>query len=530
MPSRRAGGREGGQRDSPSFSFRRACTHPAPVNHEPIGPKGRICPISHARFPLFCSVGRVSVPSVAGRTHPHSIQALIWLVTVWLLMLGLSASAVVLPLQLHDVTGRRTTGTTNSTGNGVRLEFVYDGLSRRIEKKAYQNTSAAPARVLNNRELYACEGWNMVVSARRNNNGSVVKRIGTYVWGPDIASRPLGASSWQACGGVGGLLMTLDGVNAAVTYTGLPAPPADPADDHFFVCQDRLGNITGLLKAALYQYTLDSVIDYDPFGRELRASGRGADLVPFHYSSKFTDAESGLVYYGYRYYDPRNGRWLNRDPLGEDGGLNLALMTGNNPLNHTDVLGMQVLLAPSPPIAPRLGWGGPYLNSPPRLGVAPRFTPRGPGVSPPVPPVVPGGQSGTGPTKANDSPYHFETDYDPPAQHPDYEPHPNDTDRERDWKKYHRACDEYLPKPLKGKGYKERSCQYWRWRKARYERCKASREHYMNTHDTQGSDSWNKHRDALERIKNEQLDLINKNINKWCPPRCYPRWFWDTIA
>ena len=36
-------------------------------------------------------------------------------------------------------------------------------------------------------------------------------------------------------------------------------------------------------------------------------------------SAKYTEAESGLIYYGYRYYQPSSGRWLSSDPLREIG-------------------------------------------------------------------------------------------------------------------------------------------------------------------------------------------------------------------
>jgi RHS repeat-associated protein len=43
---------------------------------------------------------------------------------------------------------------------------------------------------------------------------------------------------------------------------------------------------------------------------------------------------------GYRFYNPSTGRWLNRDPIGEDGGMNLYGMVGNNPVNAWDYLGL----------------------------------------------------------------------------------------------------------------------------------------------------------------------------------------------
>jgi len=53
-----------------------------------------------------------------------------------------------------------------------------------------------------------------------------------------------------------------------------------------------------------------------------------------------TTTASGVRYYGFRYYSPENGRWLNRDPIGERGGVNLHAFNANNALLYIDVLGM----------------------------------------------------------------------------------------------------------------------------------------------------------------------------------------------
>jgi len=44
---------------------------------------------------------------------------------------------------------------------------------------------------------------------------------------------------------------------------------------------------------------------------------------PFRFSSKYQDDETDLLYYGLRYYSPSTGRWLNHDPIEEEGGINL---------------------------------------------------------------------------------------------------------------------------------------------------------------------------------------------------------------
>jgi uncharacterized protein RhaS with RHS repeats len=49
---------------------------------------------------------------------------------------------------------------------------------------------------------------------------------------------------------------------------------------------------------------------------------------------------SGVAYYGYRYYDPLTGRWPSRDPIAEEGGLNLYGFLDNAGSNSVDVLGL----------------------------------------------------------------------------------------------------------------------------------------------------------------------------------------------
>ena len=46
-------------------------------------------------------------------------------------------------------------------------------------------------------------------------------------------------------------------------------------------------------------------------------------------STKYTDSETGLLYYGYRQYIPELGRWASRDPIQEEGGCNLFCFIEN---------------------------------------------------------------------------------------------------------------------------------------------------------------------------------------------------------
>src|SRR5205823_1690335 len=61
----------------------------------------------------------------------------------------------------------------------------------------------------------------------------------------------------------------------------------------------------------------------------------------YRFSSKEIHPNSGFYYYGYRFYDPGLQRWLNRDPIGEDGGLNLYQFVLNSPVMGHDPFGLK---------------------------------------------------------------------------------------------------------------------------------------------------------------------------------------------
>ena len=66
--------------------------------------------------------------------------------------------------------------------------------------------------------------------------------------------------------------------------------------------------------------------EYGPFGELIRATGPMAKFNSVHCSDQVYDPETGLYYYGYRYYNPSTGRWLSRDPIGEKGRNELMAM------------------------------------------------------------------------------------------------------------------------------------------------------------------------------------------------------------
>ena len=74
----------------------------------------------------------------------------------------------------------------------------------------------------------------------------------------------------------------------------------------------------------------------------------------YRYSTKEWQQFTNLYDYGLRFYSPALGRWINRDPIRERGGLNLYAMVGNSPTNYGDEFGLSPYL--SDPTKKPPGW------------------------------------------------------------------------------------------------------------------------------------------------------------------------------
>ncbi|MFH1417084.1 MAG: RHS repeat-associated core domain-containing protein [Planctomycetota bacterium] len=117
---------------------------------------------------------------------------------------------------------------------------------------------------------------------------------------------------------------------------------------YFYDANGNVGQLVSTGGALLARY------EYDPYGNVQSSSGSLADANPFRFSTKYFDAEidyadttaDGLYYYGYRYYSPRLGRWLNRDPIGEKGGQNLYAFVRNTAIDAVDPVGKDTIWWP----------------------------------------------------------------------------------------------------------------------------------------------------------------------------------------
>jgi len=97
---------------------------------------------------------------------------------------------------------------------------------------------------------------------------------------------------------------------------------------------DGLGSTTLLTDAA---GGLQAYRRYDPWGRTIASGGT---MPTYGYTGREPDLSTGYMYYRSRYYDPTIGRFLGRDPMGLDAGINVYAYVGDNPTNNTDPSGM----------------------------------------------------------------------------------------------------------------------------------------------------------------------------------------------
>jgi len=81
------------------------------------------------------------------------------------------------------------------------------------------------------------------------------------------------------------------------------------------------------------QGTIAAAYDYSPYGA---VTGTGSLGQPVQWSGEMHDEEPTLVYYNYRFYNPKDGRWINRDPIAEQGGWNLYGFVRNSPYMFLD--------------------------------------------------------------------------------------------------------------------------------------------------------------------------------------------------
>lgn len=105
----------------------------------------------------------------------------------------------------------------------------------------------------------------------------------------------------------------------------------------YYYVQDRLGSVRELVTGG---GSVAATYNYDPYGNATALNG--SVVSDIGYAGYFYHAASGLNFALFRAYDPSRGRWLNRDPFGEAGGINLYRAAESSPIGFRDSTGMFV--------------------------------------------------------------------------------------------------------------------------------------------------------------------------------------------
>ena len=176
------------------------------------------------------------------------------------------------------------------TGNGTAT-YAYDSAGRRI-KKTVNGTST----------YYLYAGGSLI--AEVNASGGLVR---SYTWGAN------GLISDYTASGASSRYYLFDG-------TG-----------NTFAMVNSAGTLLGVAGFGAWGKSLNSTLPATPFAWKGQAG-------------QFTDSETGLVYCHRRYYSPKLGRWLSRDPIGFGGGINLYGYCGGDPVNFADPSGLDMQL------------------------------------------------------------------------------------------------------------------------------------------------------------------------------------------
>jgi RHS repeat-associated protein len=241
------------------------------------------------------------------------------------------------------------TDSSHATNGALRTDFYYDGMGRLRERLEYDivgstgggGTSASewlpgppsqqpPPWTFQYGVLYLYDGMR-VIQERDTNNTPLV----SYTRGLDLSG------SLEGAGGIGGLLARSSGYSSGNWST------------NNVYHADGNGNITFMLNSS---QTMVASYRYDPFGITISSSGSLAAANTYRFSSKEFHLNSAMYYYGYRFYDPSLQRWINRDPLGEEGFErargstgghftgNLYLFVSNNGISKFDPQGLKIWL------------------------------------------------------------------------------------------------------------------------------------------------------------------------------------------
>ena len=122
-------------------------------------------------------------------------------------------------------------------------------------------------------------------------------------------------------------------------------------EETYYYHPDHLGSVSVVSNHKGEPYER---VEHLPFGELwIEETDPATGYIPFRFTSKEYDEETGLYYYGARYYEPRLSRWMSADPAGWElinpnrkgysviEATNWYSYVSNNPVKYVDPTGME---------------------------------------------------------------------------------------------------------------------------------------------------------------------------------------------
>ena len=233
----------------------------------------------------------------------------------------------------YDMNGNRLSETRSSTVTpytyqpaGSNWLYQYNTNQYRIKDNAGNTAFATQAGFLTydgyQRLKSSTMGFTYAYNALGQRTGKTVNGVTTgFAYGPD-----------------GQLLYEQDSAGNSKAYAylnGKPLARIDNSSAIYYYHTDQLGAPQSMTDSA---GTVVWKADYEPFGKALI---RNQTIVNnLRLPGQYYDAETGFHYNYFRDYDPGTGRYVEFDPIGLAGGLNLYLYGAASPLMQIDPLGL----------------------------------------------------------------------------------------------------------------------------------------------------------------------------------------------
>ncbi|WP_438029331.1 RHS repeat-associated core domain-containing protein [Sorangium sp. So ce233] len=191
-------------------------------------------------------------------------------------------------------------------GDGTVVEFAYDAFARRLKKEVYRTTPEGGRELLRRTRFHWC-GDTLLHEVTEAGGLRFERRYHFDDGGEPLAHREILHQGGKRSEGAW--------VYYVNDLAGFPDRLVDGG-----------GRILGELGRTVWGATA------------MQEGGTAA--TPIRFLGQYADAETGLFYNRYRYYDPQMGRYISPDPLELLGGLNVFAYARNSPFFFGDPHGL----------------------------------------------------------------------------------------------------------------------------------------------------------------------------------------------